>query len=152
MDVPATVFETIGYYGDGCHYCCWKPAKESKVPRDPQLQQANQHQWREKVDVSGDAYPKVSPKPNTKNRVSKLKEINKKLISSCSGVLRTYSLLGSLLTLFFCFSRKLEWLSRYCTNSPMGWANWDCVGGLGWWRWKPTCSRIVWSRVQKASL
>jgi len=74
LDLPAPVFGTIGYMGDGRHYLCRLPNKESESPKDlraaEELRAANEGKWGEDVNVSGDAYSKLSPKPKTKNKVS----------------------------------------------------------------------------------
>ena len=74
LDLPAPVFGTIGYMGNGRHYLCRLPNKESESPKDQkvaeELKAANERKWGEDVHVTGDAYSKLSPKPKTKNKVS----------------------------------------------------------------------------------
>ena len=73
LDLPAPVFGTLGYVGDGRHYRCRLPAKQQPMPQDQKeaehLREENTNKWGEDVNISGAAYAKISPKPNTKNKV-----------------------------------------------------------------------------------
>lgn len=75
LDLPAPIFATLGYVGDGRHYRCRLPPKQTIKPADQKeaelLRAANVNKWGEDVNISGNAYSKISPKPSTKNKVSK---------------------------------------------------------------------------------
>ena len=72
LDVPDAAFARIGYTGDGKHYRCWLPNRAARYPLDLQkaeaIRETNKGKWGEEVNVSEEAYSKVSHKPGTRGK------------------------------------------------------------------------------------
>lgn len=73
IDPPAPEYTEIWYFGDGKHYPTNKPMNEEVCPPNraeaENRKKANKGKWGVEVDVSADAYAKISKKDGTRNQV-----------------------------------------------------------------------------------